>query len=143
VAWIGTTLYANRFDTDDVGYRLLTGVQMLTVAALAVNVHHALGESSIGFALSYPAGRAVLVFEYLRVASYIAPARRLATRFASGFALAKRVADVRRHPLAGVSICTYSVAFRFLGVGASGRLRYANNRKTVAGRTSPPHRALT
>lgn len=87
-AWIGTTLYANRFDTDDVGYRLLTGVQMLAVAALAVNVHHALGESSIGFALSYAAGRAVLVFEYLRVASYIAPARQLATRFASGFALA-------------------------------------------------------
>ena len=47
-AWIGTTLYANRFDSDDIGHRLLMGVQMLAIAALAVNVHHGLGETSAG-----------------------------------------------------------------------------------------------
>lgn len=87
-AWIGTTFYANRFDSDDVGHRLLTGLQMVAIAAIAVNVHHGLGESSSGFALSYAAGRAVLVVEYLRAAKSIAAARPLATRYAQGFALA-------------------------------------------------------
>ena len=87
-AWIGTTFYANRFDSDDIGHRLLTGLQMLAIAAMAVNVHHGLGESSSGFALSYAAGRAVLVVEYLWAANSIAAARPLATRYAQGFALA-------------------------------------------------------
>lgn len=87
-AWIGTTFYANRFDSDDIGHRLLIGVQMLAIAALAVNVHHGLGESSIGFALAYAAGRAVLVLEYFRAAKHIPQARGLATRYGRGFAIA-------------------------------------------------------
>ncbi len=87
-AWIGTTFYANRFDSDDIGHRLLMGVQMLAIAALAVNVHHGLGETSAGFALAYAAGRAVLVIEYLRVAKHIPLARELATRYGKGFAIA-------------------------------------------------------
>lgn len=87
-AWIGTTFYANRFDSDDVGHRLLIGLQMVAIAAIAVNIHHGLGESSSGFALSYAAGRAVLVVEYLRAAKSITAARPLATRYAQGFALA-------------------------------------------------------
>ena len=79
-AWIGTTFYANRFDSDDIGHRLLIGLQMLAIAALAVNVHHGLGESSAGFALAYAAGRAVLVIEYFRAAKHIPQARELATR---------------------------------------------------------------
>ncbi len=86
--WIGTTFYANRFDSDDIGHRLLVGLQMLAIAAMAINVHHGLGESSSGFALSYAAGRAVLVVEYLRAAKSISAARPLATRYAQGFSLA-------------------------------------------------------
>lgn len=33
-AWIGTTFYANRFDSDDVLRRLLMGLQMLAIASL-------------------------------------------------------------------------------------------------------------
>ncbi len=88
LAWIGTTFYANRFDIDDIGHRLLTGVQMVAIATLAVNIHHGLGESSAGFALSYAAGRVVLVIEYLRAARHIPLARPLATRYAQGFAIA-------------------------------------------------------
>lgn len=87
-AWIGTTFYANRFDIDDIGHRLLIGLQMIAIAALAVNIHHGLGESSAGFALSYATGRAVLVIEYLRAARHIPLARPLATRYAQGFAIA-------------------------------------------------------
>lgn len=87
-AWIGATFYANRFDVDDIGHRLLTAVQMLGVAAMAVNVHHGLGESSGGFALSYVVVRLILVFQYLRAARHVASAKGLATRYAVGFALA-------------------------------------------------------
>ncbi|MFN6496300.1 MAG: low temperature requirement protein A [Nostoc sp. DedQUE01] len=87
-SWIGTTFYANRFDSDDVGHRLLIGVQMLTAAAMAVNIHHGLGESSPGFALSYALGRAVLVIEYVRAGIHIPSARPLTTRYAIGFAIA-------------------------------------------------------
>ena len=87
-SWIGTTFYANRFDSDDIGHRLLTGVQMLAIAAVAVNVHHGLGENASGFALCYALGRAVLVVEYLRAGRHIPDARPLTTRYALGFAIA-------------------------------------------------------
>lgn len=86
-AWIGTTFYANRFDSDDIGHRLLTAAQILAVAALAVNVHHGLGESSAGFAVSYTVCRAFLIIEYLRAGRHIPAARRLTNSFARGFAI--------------------------------------------------------
>ncbi|WP_416350870.1 low temperature requirement protein A [Rivularia sp. UHCC 0363] len=87
-AWIGTTFYANRFDSDDIKHRLLTGLQMLAVAALAVNIHHGLGETSVGFAIAYAATRFVLVLEYLRVIKHIPQARGLATHYCTGFSIA-------------------------------------------------------
>ncbi|MBF2028024.1 MAG: low temperature requirement protein A [Oscillatoriales cyanobacterium C42_A2020_001] len=87
-AWIGTTFYANRFDTDTVVRRVLMAVQMLAIAALAVNIHHGLDESSVGFALAYAAARLVLVFEYLWAGWCILQARELATHYSIGFAIA-------------------------------------------------------
>lgn len=87
-AWIGATFYANRFDSDDVSRRLLMGVQMLAIAALAVNVHHGLSDTSVGFALSYVVARVVLIGEYLRAGRSIPSARALTTHYATGFAIA-------------------------------------------------------
>lgn len=87
-SWIGSTMYANRFDSDDVGHRLLTGLQMLAAAALAINIHHGLSDSSAGFALCYALGRAVLVAEYIRAGMHIPAARILTNSYATGFALA-------------------------------------------------------
>ncbi|MGF2039148.1 MAG: low temperature requirement protein A [Nostoc sp. CmiVER01] len=87
-SWIGTTFYANRFDSDDAGHRLLIAIQMLTAAAMAINIHHGLGESSPGFAISYALGRGVLVIEYVRAGRHIPIARALTTRHAIGFAIA-------------------------------------------------------
>ncbi|MER3490832.1 MAG: low temperature requirement protein A [Mastigocladus sp. ERB_26_2] len=87
-SWIGTTMYANRFDSDDIGRRLLVALQMLTAAALAINIHHGLGESAPGFALAYAFGRAVLIVEYIRAGIHIPAARPLTTRYATGFAIA-------------------------------------------------------
>lgn len=87
-SWIGSTMYANRFDNDDIGHRLLTGLQMVAAAALAINIHHGLGESSAGFAFCYALGRAVLVAEYIRAGIYIPEARTLTSCYATGFAVA-------------------------------------------------------
>ncbi|MEM9265823.1 MAG: low temperature requirement protein A [Cyanobacteria bacterium P01_F01_bin.13] len=85
--WIGTTFYANRFDSDDLVRRLLMGLQMLAVAALAVNVHHGLDESSGSFALAFVASRFLLVLEYLWAGWHIPKARGLTNRYALGFSL--------------------------------------------------------
>jgi low temperature requirement protein LtrA len=84
-AWIGTTFYANRFDSDDLGRRILMGLQMLAIAALAVNVHHGLDSSSGGFALAYAASRIMLVLEYLWAGFNIPAVRKLTTPTAIGF----------------------------------------------------------
>ena len=84
-AWIGTTFYANRFDTDDIGRRILMGLQMLAIAALAVNVHHGLSTTSVGFALAYAASRVLLILEYLWAGWNIPEARPLTNRYAAGF----------------------------------------------------------
>ncbi|MEH2239137.1 low temperature requirement protein A [Nostoc sp.] len=86
-SWIGATFYANLFDTDDLGHRLLTAFQMVAVAALAVNVHDGLGKSSAGFALAYTAIRVLLVLEFLRAGQHIVKARPLTTRIVKGCGL--------------------------------------------------------
>ena len=46
-AWMGFTFYANRFDTDDLPYRLLIFVAMLGVAALATTLPDAFAGGGI------------------------------------------------------------------------------------------------
>jgi low temperature requirement protein LtrA len=84
-AWIGHTFYLTRFDTEDVGHRLLTMAQMAAAASLAVHVPAALGATSAGFALSYAVVRFILVAEYLRAGHHIKVVRPLTGRYAAGF----------------------------------------------------------
>jgi low temperature requirement protein LtrA len=65
-SWTGAAFYATRFDTDDLGHRILILLQMVGAAALAVNVSDGLGNGSAGFALSYASIRIILVLEYVR-----------------------------------------------------------------------------
>lgn len=85
-SWVGVTLYNDRFDTDDAGTRLITFLQMLGAAALAVGVHTAF--TGPGFALAYVFVRLLLVAQYARVARHAPLARPLALRYATGFTLA-------------------------------------------------------
>jgi len=87
-AWAGHTFYLTRFDTADLAHRLLTLVQMIAVAALAVNVPDAFGVTSRAFALSYAAVRSILVVEYLRAGFHIPAARPLTNRYSAGFGAA-------------------------------------------------------
>src|SRR5687768_14084216 len=84
-AWLGATFFATRFGTDDLGHRILTLLQMMGAAAMAVNVSDGFGKTSVGFALSYAAIRFILVIEYLRIRRHITSARPLTERYLIGF----------------------------------------------------------
>jgi low temperature requirement protein LtrA len=88
-AWVGYALYADRFETDDVVYRLLIFSAMLALAAVAVTTPDALSDpgTSAGFAASYVAVRAILVGLYARAFRHEPLARPLAARYLTGFGI--------------------------------------------------------
>jgi low temperature requirement protein LtrA len=86
-SWIGVTFYNSRFETDDLGHRLLTLLQMAAAAIMAVNVPDGLGKNSAAFALSYAAIRTILVIEYLRTGRHVPSTRPLVTRYSIGFSI--------------------------------------------------------
>jgi low temperature requirement protein LtrA len=80
-AWAGFTFYANRFDTDDLTYRLLILLAMFAVAALAINTPNAIEEGGRAFAASYVFVRLVLLALYARAIRYVPQARPLAVLY--------------------------------------------------------------
>ena len=85
--WLGATFYANLFDTDDLGDRILTFVQMMLIAALAINVHHGLGKSSLSFAIAYIGARSILIVQFLIAKYHVPVARPLLNRYIYGFGI--------------------------------------------------------
>lgn len=90
-AWVGHTFYLTRFDSDDLGHRLITMAQIVAVASLIVHLPNALGKSSVGFALSYAAVRCILVAEYLRARRHVPLVRPLINRYIVGFGSAAAI----------------------------------------------------
>ena len=90
-SWVGATFYATRFDTENIPHRLLTLLQMVAIAILAVNVHDGLGENSAAFALSYVAVRTILIFQYLCAGHFIPVAKQLTHWYAKGFSIAAAI----------------------------------------------------
>ncbi len=74
-AWASTTLYANRFDTDDTIFRVLTLTGMAGVVAMAASVDSVGGAAGRWFALGYVLVRLVLIAGYLRAWRHVPKAR--------------------------------------------------------------------
>ena len=92
-SWIGTTFFATRFYSDDLGHRLLLLLQMGGAGAMAVNISGAFNNNLSGFALSYAFMRLILVIEYIRVfrtikSSELESANPLVKRYIIGFSIA-------------------------------------------------------
>ena len=87
-AWIIYALYANRFDTDDLVFRLAKSGGMLAIAAVAVTLHSVMegaGETA-GFAIAYAVLRAFLIGLYVRAHHHVlGPARRLTGVYIAGY----------------------------------------------------------
>jgi low temperature requirement protein LtrA len=89
-AWVIYTLYANRFDTDDVIFRLAKSGAMLAIAAVAVNLHRVMigHGGTVGFASGYVVLRALLIALYGRARYHVrGRARRLTDIYIVGFSV--------------------------------------------------------
>jgi low temperature requirement protein LtrA len=86
--WMGFTFYANRFDTDDLPYRLLTLLAMFLVAVLATTVESVFHGGSSGFVLAYLGARLILLVLYERARRHVPEARRLSSIFLAAFGTA-------------------------------------------------------
>jgi low temperature requirement protein LtrA len=67
-AWVNFTMYADRFDTDDLIYRLAKSAAAFAIAALAVQIPKVIAGhgGTAGFAASYVVVRLLLVALYVR-----------------------------------------------------------------------------
>jgi low temperature requirement protein LtrA len=74
-AWVSSTMYANRFDHDDVVFRLLKLTGMAGVIGLAASATEATGDLFAVFVACQLLLRAVLVLQYARALRHVAAAR--------------------------------------------------------------------
>ena len=65
-AWLNGTTYHDIHGNNDIRTRVFTFLQMFTVAAMAVFAHNAMGEGSVGFALSYAGFQLILTYLWWR-----------------------------------------------------------------------------
>ncbi len=87
-AWMGFTFYANRFDTDDLVYRLLLLLAMFGVAALATTIPSVFRGATEGFPIAYVSVRLVLIALYARARRHVPEARSLVRVFIRAFTFA-------------------------------------------------------
>jgi low temperature requirement protein LtrA len=85
IAWQGFSVYADRFDTDDVMFRSVIFLGMLAIAALAVQVPEVTHGDSTGFAIAYVALRSLMISLYVRSYRHVPQARPLVVRYTAGY----------------------------------------------------------
>ncbi len=74
-SWVTTTLYANRFDTNDVLYRLAKLAAAAAVVGMAASAQEAGGKEGTPFAACYLATRVLLLLLYARAWKHVPEAR--------------------------------------------------------------------
>jgi len=88
-AWVGYTFYADRFETDDLIYRLLVLLAMLAIAGIALNTSLAFSSLSASrvLAASYVGVRLILLLLYARAYRHEPRARPLCGSYLVGFSI--------------------------------------------------------
>jgi low temperature requirement protein LtrA len=98
IAWQGFSVYADRFDTDDLVFRIVIFCGMLAILALAVEVPDVAHGESAGFAIAYVVLRSLMLLLYARSWVHVPEARPLISRYAAGYGV-------------GVAVWVVSLAF--------------------------------
>ncbi len=104
VSWVGFTLYANRFDTDDVVFRIAKLGATLAIAGCAASASAATTSFSVQFALSFLAGRVILLLLHARAWRHVTEARGTITVY--------------------IATTTVSIVLWGVSVGVDGTARY-------------------
>ncbi|SDE57354.1 Low temperature requirement protein LtrA [Blastococcus fimeti] len=86
-SWVSSTLYANRFDHDDVVYRLYKLGSMAAVIGLAATAPEATGERYTIFVLCQLLLRAMLLLQYRRAHKHVLEARPVTRLYLIGTAV--------------------------------------------------------
>jgi low temperature requirement protein LtrA len=86
-SWASFTFYADRYDTDDLGQRLLAVAQMVAIALMAASISGDESDSTVAFAASFLLARAVLLGMYVRAYRHIPESRNLVTGYLRGFTI--------------------------------------------------------
>ena len=84
-AWLNGTLYHDLHGNNDIRTRAFTFAQMFTVVGMVVFAHNALGEGSVGFALSYAAFQLILTYLWWRTGVHDPDHRPLSTPYSFAF----------------------------------------------------------
>jgi low temperature requirement protein LtrA len=86
-AWVGYTVYADRFDTDDLLHRVLVLAGMLAVIAMALSIHDALHGGAAQFAVAFVAVRGIVLLLNARARRHAAAARPLLNLYLTAFSI--------------------------------------------------------
>ncbi|MEZ5347529.1 MAG: low temperature requirement protein A [Pyrinomonadaceae bacterium] len=87
-SWVGFTFYADRFETDEAAYRLLTFGGMLAVVGLSLCLEGSFSEAGdTPFIVCYVLVRAALIGLYIRSAYYIPLARSFSYQYIVGLGI--------------------------------------------------------
>jgi low temperature requirement protein LtrA len=86
-AWLNGTTYHDIHGNDDIRTRVFTYMQMLSVVAMAIFAHDAMGESSTGFAFSYAAFQLILTYLWWCTGVYDPNHRALSRPYSATFLL--------------------------------------------------------
>ncbi len=90
--WASHTFYADRYDTDDLIYRLVAAMQMVAIAFLAASLSSdEVAASTVAFAAAYAAARIVLLVLYARAYRHVAESRQLVRGYLIGFSIAAAI----------------------------------------------------
>ncbi len=85
--WTGHTVYATRFDSGDLPYRILTFVQMFAMAIIAIQLHHFTHASANVYAIAYLLARGILLVMLVRAHFMVVHTRRATQLYLIGFGI--------------------------------------------------------
>lgn len=85
--WASHTFYADRYDTDDLLYRLLATGQIIALVLVAASLSLGESASNVAFAVGYTLARGVLLALYARAYKYVPETRPLVKGYLIGFGI--------------------------------------------------------
>ena len=84
--WASYTFYADRYDTDDLGQRLLAVGQMVAIGIMAASIGGGASDSFAAFAVAFVLSRLILLTMYARAYRHVPETQELVAGYLRGFA---------------------------------------------------------